>query len=102
MRTLIDIYPGDSIDIHFPEGFTLDYEKTMMDDNGEFVKRIFTSPCTRMNAYYWDEDDHRCLDFYFYNDNDDNSNWFAKQYYLTPESRKKVEDFLRKWSLERI
>lgn len=94
MKYILDLCPGDSMDIRFPEGFTVDYETSILED-GEFIKKIETSVCTRMHAYFWDDDDHRCLDFYFYNDNISNSSWFAKQYYLTPESWKKVEEFVK-------
>lgn len=94
MRATLNLYPGDSVDIHFPEGFTVDYETSVL-DNGKFVKNIETAVCTRMNAYYWDEDDHRCLDFYFHNDNIPGKGWFCKERHLTQESYNKVSDYVR-------
>lgn len=95
MENLLNICPGDLVDVIFPEGFTLEYKETELTEDRKLKSVVRSSVCTRMVAYYWDDDDHRCLDFYFYNDNIPNSNWFAKQYYLTPESRKKVEEFVR-------
>lgn len=100
MRSVLNVYPGDSVDVLFPEGFELEYKRAVMDENGDVIQCIFTSICTRMNAYYWDDDDHRCLDFYFYNDNEEAKtplgvSHFAKLYDLTPESQKKVEEFVK-------
>ena len=94
MRSVLNVYPGESVDVCFPEGFTVDYE-TSITVNGKFVEKIETSICTRMHAYYWDEDDHRCLDFYFHNDNIPGNGWFCKMRHLTTESKKKVEEFVK-------
>ena len=91
--------PGDVMDIQFPEGFELEYKRTVMDENGNFIQCIFASICTRMCAYYWDDDDHRCLDFYFHNDNDKSTflknSYFAKFGDLTIESQEKVKEFVK-------
>lgn len=99
MRSALNIYPGESVDVIFPEGFTVEYNKIVWE--GNTPKRIIgATVCTRMNAYYWDDDDHRCLDFYFYNDNEESKgslgfSHFAKFWDLTPESRNKVEEFVK-------
>ena len=100
MRSVLNVHPGDSVDVKFPEGFELEYKRAVMDENGDIIQCIFASICTRMNAYYWDNDDHRRLDFYFYNDNEESEgilgvSHFAKFRDLTPDSRKKVEEFVR-------
>lgn len=94
MRATLDLRPGDSVNVYFPEGFTIDYETSVL-DNGKFVKKIETAVCTRMNAYYWDEDDHCCLDFYFHNDNIPGKGWFCKIRHLTQESYNKVSKYVR-------
>lgn len=99
MRSVLNVYPGESVDVVFPEGFTVEYNKIVWE--GNTPKRIIgATVCTRMNAYYWDDDDHRCLDFYFYNDNEESKgplgvSHFAKFWDLTPESRNKVEEFVK-------
>ena len=45
-----------------------------------------------MNSWYWDDDDHCCLDHYFYGIDEDNH--FAKLYDLTQESIDKVMRFI--------
>lgn len=100
MRSVLNVHPGESVDVIFPEKFILDYEQTVMTEDGEIIKCVFSSPCTHMSAYYWDDDDHRCLDFYFYNDNEESKgplgvSYFAKLWDLTPESRNKVEKFVK-------
>lgn len=77
--------PGDSIDVTFPIGFEVEYKRRR---DGE----IITTELARMNAYYWDDDDHRTKDYYFYDEED---NRFAKQYDLTDESREKVWEYIR-------
>ena len=99
MNSVLNVYPGESVDVLFPEGFTVEYNKVVWE--GDTSKRIiFATVCTRMNAYYWDDDDHCCLDFYFYNDNEEAKgpfgiSHFAKLYDLIPESRAKVEEFVK-------
>lgn len=89
MRTvamqIAQMRPGDSIDVTFPIGFEVSYKRRR---DGE----ITTTELARMNAYYWDDDDHRTKDYYFY---DEEGNRFAKQYDLTDESREKVWEFIR-------
>lgn len=93
MKTLQDqIYDmrrGDSLEVVFPEGFELSY--TIGVD-----KEVRTFICVNMHAYYWDEDDHCCLDKYFYGARKDEGihNWTCKYYALTPESKKKLNDYL--------
>lgn len=99
MRSVLNVHPGESVDVVFPEGFTVEYDKTVWE--GNTPKRIiFATVCTRMTAYYWDDDDHRCLDFYFYNDNEEPKelsgvSHFAKLWDLTEESQNKVEEFVK-------
>lgn len=88
---IADMRPGDSINVKFPEGFTIEYEKTKLVDD-KWVKVIETSPCTRMNVYYWDDDDHCCKDYYFYNG--ENTGWFCKGRSLTKESWEKIYSHL--------
>lgn len=93
LNSILNVYPGDSLDIIFPDNFILDYVKTVMDENGDFIQCVFSTECVRMHTYYWDEDDHKCIDYYFYNNND--GNWFAKYYGLTDESRQKVYEYIK-------
>ena len=88
-----DVYPGESLDIFFPEGFELSYIFRRYGQKDE----VKTFICEHMNVYYWDDDDHRCKDLYFYEANVNNNtfhNWTCKDYYLTPESRKKLDEYL--------
>ena len=55
------------------------------EDTTTIEKRIMT----KLDVYYWDEDDHRCCDFYIYN-----SGRREKLYDLTSESMKKIYDYL--------
>lgn len=89
---IADMRPGDSIDITFPEGFTVDYTSTKLVD-GKFQEVVKTSPLKRMNVWYWDEDDHCCKDYYFYNGT--NGSWFAKARHITKESWEKINAYLR-------
>ena len=89
---IADMGPGDSINVKFPEGFTIGYEKTQLVD-GKWVKAIEKSPCVRMNVWYWDEDDHCCKDYYFYNGTD--HSWFCKGRSVTKESWEKINAYLR-------
>ena len=89
---IADMRPGDSINVKFPEGFTIEYEKTQLVD-GKWIKVIEKSPCTRMNVWYWDEDDHCCKDYYFYNGTD--HSWFCKGRSVTKESWEKINAYLR-------
>ena len=100
MRSVLNVHPGESVDVIFPEGFTVEYNKIVWDGMVPRRTVAYATVCTRMNAYYWDDDDHRCLDFYFYNDNEETKSplgvsHFAKLWDLTPESQKKVEEFVK-------
>ena len=84
--------PGDSINVFFPQGFKVAYTKTEFRADGSLGKVVRYEELARMNAYYWDDDDHRTKDYYFY---DAQGNRFAKQYDLTDESLKKVWEFIK-------
>lgn len=88
---IANMHPGDSINVYFPNNFTIDYTKTVLTD-GKWRETIVKSSCTRMNVYYWDEDDHRCKDYYFYNGDDDN--WICKGRSVTNESWGKIKAYL--------
>ena len=97
MKTLKDqirnVFPGESLDIFFPEGFELSYVRRHYDRPDETLTFI----CERLDVYYWDDDDHRCKDLYFYEANTTNNpfhNWTCKEYSLTPESRRKLDEYL--------
>ena len=92
LEQIADMYPGDSINVKFPEGFIIEYETDKLVD-GKWVKVIEKSLCVRMNVYYWDEDDHCCKDYYFYNGED--RNWFCKARSVTKESWAKINAYLR-------
>lgn len=93
MNPLYDLRPGDSTDVIFPEGFTLEYTKSIYDDTNKcWCQVTFAKVCERMNSWYWDEDDHCCLDHYFYEADTDHH--FAKLYDLTKESIDKVMRFI--------
>ena len=88
-EVISDMRPGDSVDVKFPEGFVLEYRAWTMDAGYKIVQ----FECTRMNAWYWDDDDHCCLDKYFYTSDKDSH--VCKASALTQESYKKVWDYLR-------
>ena len=90
-KQIVDMRPGDSINVKFTEGFTIEYETDKLVD-GKWVKVIEKSPCVRMNVYYWDEDDHCCKDYYFYNGID--CSWFCKARSVTKESWEKINAYL--------
>ena len=93
MNPLYDLRPGDSMDIMFLEGFTLEYIRRVYNDTDKcWCQVTFAKVCERMNSWYWDEDDHCCLDHYFYEVDEDNH--FAKLYDLTQESIDKVMRFI--------
>lgn len=93
MNPLYDLRPGDSMDVMFPEGFTLEYTKSIYNDTDNCWCQItFAKVCERMNSWYWDDDDHCCLDHYFYEVDADHH--FAKMYDLTQESVDKVMRFI--------
>lgn len=87
MKDILNIEPGDMRNIFFPKDFTIDYQRF-----GSEPK--FNVPVRRMRVYYWDEDDHFGVDYYFYND--DSNGWFAKFYDLTKESKEKVRRFVQR------
>lgn len=84
--------PGDSINVFFPQGFKVVYTKTEFRADGTLGKVVRSEDLARMNAWYWDEEDHCTLDYYFY---DADNNRFAKNNDLTDESREKVWEFLK-------
>lgn len=90
-----DIDPGQTITVYFPEDFELECREY----NGKEDYRKFI--CTKLEAYYWDDDDHRTVDYYFYESEESyksfRGGWYGhtcKIYDLTKESREKVEDYL--------
>lgn len=87
VEKLLNMTTGSSFEIDFPENFELEYTHGC-GGNKETVKFI----CSSMHAWYWDDDDHCCLDYYFNEPGKDN--WTCKLYYLTPESREKVADYI--------
>ena len=92
-EAIFGMRPGDSLDVHFPEGFELECKKWQ---NGSYQTVKFV--CERMNAWYWDDDDHCCLDRYFYEPNINNDRWHShicKLRDLTNESYNKVSEYLR-------
>lgn len=93
IKNILNITPGDSLDVFFPGGMEIVFERRFWRD-GEFVIDTFTSTVDRMNAYYWDEDDHKKLDFYFYETGI--PYWAAKWWDLTEASQKKVLEFIQK------
>lgn len=93
IKNILNITPGDSLDVFFPGGMEIVFERRFWRD-GEFVIDTFTSTVDRMNAYYWDEDDHKKLDFYFYETGI--PYWVAKWWDLTEASQKKVLEFIQK------
>jgi hypothetical protein len=94
IKNILKVTPGDSIDIFFPGGMEIKFERRFWKDDEPAIS-IFTSSVSRMCAYYWDEDDHCILDLYFY-ENDKDLYWVAKWWDLTEESQKKVLEFIQK------
>lgn len=84
--------PGDSIDVFFPQGFNVVYTRRERQSDGAWSDVEHSEELVRMNAYYWDDDDHRTKDYYFY---DAQGNRFAKMFDLTSDSREKVWNFIR-------
>ena len=76
--------PGDSFDVILPPNFELKYQR--------FHTERQTFICSRLNAYYWDDDDHCKLDRYLYGE--DSKSWVCKIEDLTPESRHKLLYYL--------
>ena len=93
IKNILKVTPGDSIDIFFPDGLAIEFERRFWDGD-DFVIKTFPRSVIRMNAYYWDEDDHCILDLYFYDDS--SPYWVAKWWDLTEESQKKVLEFIQK------
>ena len=87
---IANMRPGDSINVKFPEGFELEY--TRWTPGGE---KLIKFNCSELKVWYWDEDDHRCKDYYYYPSGDGVNNWACKQRSLTEESQKKVWEYLR-------
>ena len=89
METLYNVInnlrPGDSFDVLFPKGFELEYKRWGNPDTKTFV-------CSRLNAWYWDDDDHCKLDEYLYAE--DSASWVCKIGDLTPESHHKLLYYL--------
>ena len=83
-----DMYPGDSLTIYLPEDFVLEYER----GHGEFLKKN-KFECNMIKLWYWDDDDHQCLDYYFHTPGE--RRWICKLHDLTPDSFKMVKDYLR-------
>lgn len=96
MENIIKLQPGDSLDIIFPENFTIDYETSVVDEKGMFRKLILTSPCTGMSAKRWGV--QKTMDFYFYNNEMPDKFWFCKWRHLTPESQEKVKEFVKSYN----
>lgn len=97
MMTLKDqirnIFRGDTLTIFFPEGFELSYIRRPFNKPEEKISFI----CEYLDVYYWDEEDHRCKDLYFYEANPNNNpfhGWTCKKHSLTPESLKKLDGYL--------
>lgn len=95
-----DIIPGESITINIPQGLPLEYKAW---SNGGYTIKSFV--CTKIVVYHWDDDDHWCIDWYFY-DNKDHSedaySWTCKHYDLTKESKEKVDKYLSENEDEKI
>lgn len=83
---LLGVKPDDSFGFNMPENFEIEVAiYNFFEDTTTIEKRTMT----KLDVYYWDEDDHRCCDFYIYN-----SGRREKLYDLTKESMKKIYDYL--------
>ena len=87
-QAIANMYPGDGISVNFPEGFELEY--TRWTPEGD---KIIKFNCSELKVWYWDEDDHRCKDYYYHEAGNDS--WTCKEYSLTKESKEKVWAYLR-------
>jgi hypothetical protein len=85
---IYDMYLGDALTIYLPEDFVLEYERGF----GEFLKKD-KFECNMIKLWYWDEDDHQGLDYYFHTPGE--NQWVCKLGDLTPESYKKLKDYLK-------
>lgn len=83
-QSIIDMNPHD-LTIYLPENFFLEHERY----GNEKIK----FECNSIDIWYWDEDDHRGLDYYF--NTPGKKQWVCKLYDLTPESFEKVKDYLK-------
>lgn len=84
--------PGDSINVLFPMGFKVVYTRTERRADGSWGKVVHSEELSRMNAWYWDEDDHCTKDYYLY---DKEGKRFAKAEDLTADSRQKMWNYIR-------
>jgi hypothetical protein len=86
---IYNMRPGEGLKVYLPENFILEYEMGYGEN-----RRKEKFECNRIELWYWDEDDHECLDYYFHTPGE--HNWVCKLYYLTKDSYGKVMDYLRK------
>jgi hypothetical protein len=95
------IRPGDNIVITFPEGFEL--ERYDFEEGKKVLKKF---DCTKLNVYHWDEDDHWCVDFYFYEPKETFKgsiyNWTCKMHDLSDGSKEKVKEYLKNTSADEM
>lgn len=83
---LLGVNPGDSFCFNMPENFKIE---VVVHNFFEGTTTIEKRTMTKLDVYYWDDDDHCHCDFYIYN-----SGRREKLYDLTEESMKKVYDYL--------
>lgn len=93
-KQLSEMAPGDSVNVFFPQGFTVDYTRCEKLADGSWGKERHTAELARMNAWYWDEDDHCTIDHYYY---DAEGKRFAKNSDITEESRKKISQYIHSY-----
>lgn len=90
--------PGDSVNVYFPQGLMVEYTRIERLANGSWGKVAHTAELARMNAWYWDEDDHCTKDYYYY---DAQGKQFAKNNDITEASRQKIWKFILAYNNEK-
>lgn len=82
-RELLDMHPDDSFGMNIEGSLKLEYSKN----------EKTTINVVKVTGYYWDDDDHRKLDFWLWEEN--KTKWTCKLMDLTVESRKKLYEYIK-------
>lgn len=85
MNDIIGMHPGDYWDFVFDTPIELWFTRFGLEEHVKFE-------CVRIHGWYWDEDDHCIVNFYFHDT--DSSNWVCKENSLTKESHQKVMEII--------
>lgn len=81
-----DLRPDDSIIVKFPPNFELEYTEGSSTTKHKFI-------CDHLDIWYVLDDDYRAIKYFFHTEQYGSSICQIEK--LTPESRKKVWDYLK-------